>query len=51
MRKEHALQINIFSGDLVDTRTRKQKKKAKAQQGPRQAEMFSQRELAVFDAR
>lgn len=50
MQKEPAMQIDIFSGNLVDTRTRKQKKKAKAQQGPRQVEMFSQRELAVFGA-
>lgn len=50
MPKEIPLQIDMFSGDLVDTRTRKQKQLAKEQEGPRQIEMFSQRELAVFGA-
>ena len=48
MSKEIPLQVNMFTGDLVDTRTRKQKKKEKEQQKPRQTEMFSQRELAQF---
>ena len=48
MSKEVPLQVNMFTGELVDTRTRKQKKKAKERQKPRQAEMFSQRELAQF---
>lgn len=48
MSKEVPLQVDMFSGDLVDTRNRKQKKKAKESQEPRQAEMFSQRELAQF---
>jgi hypothetical protein len=48
MGKEIPRQIDMFTGDLVDTRTRKQKKKAKEQQGPKQTEMFSQRELAQF---
>jgi len=50
MPKEVPLQIDIFSQKLVDTRTPKQKKKAKALEQPRQAEMFCQRELAVFGA-
>ena len=48
MSKEVPLQVDMFTGDLVDTRTRKQKKKEKEQQKPRQTEMFSQRELAQF---
>ena len=48
MSKEVPLQVNMFTGDLVDTRTRKQKKKAKEQKEPRQTEMFSQREMAQF---
>jgi len=32
----------------VDTRTRKQKKQAVEQEKPRQAEMFSQRDMAQF---
>jgi len=39
---------NLFTGDLVDTRTRKQKKQAVEQEKPRQAEMFSQRDMAQF---
>ncbi len=50
MPKEVPLQIDIFNQKLVDTRTAKQKKKAKVMEQPRQAEMFSQRELAVFGA-
>ena len=48
MTKEVPLQTDMFSGDLVDNRTRKQKKKAKEQQRPKQTEMFSQREMAQF---
>lgn len=48
MSKEIPFQVDMFSGDLVDTRTRKQKKKAREQEGPKQTEMFSQRELAQF---
>jgi hypothetical protein len=51
MSKEVPLQVDMFSGDLVDTRTRKQKKKAAEQEQPRQAEMFSQREMAQFGVR
>ncbi len=47
---EVPLQIDLFNSKLVDTRTPKQKKKAMALTQPRQAEMFSQRELAVFGA-
>ena len=48
MNKEVPLQADMFSGELVDTRSRKQKKQAAEQEKPRQAEMFSQRELAQF---
>lgn len=51
MPKEVPLQTSLFGDDLVDTRTRKQKQKAKALEGPQQAEMFSQRELAQFGVR
>ena len=51
MSKEAPLQADMFTGELVDTRTRKQKKKAKERQEPRQAEMFSQREMAQFGVR
>jgi hypothetical protein len=48
MTKEVPLQADMFTGELVDTRTRKQKKKAAEEKKPRQIEMFSQRELAQF---
>ena len=48
MSKEVRLQIDMFTRELVDTRNKKQKKKAAALTQPRQAEMFSQRELAQF---
>ncbi len=51
MSKEIAMQINIFTNELFDTRSRAQKKRATASQQPRQAEMFSQRELAQFGVR
>ena len=51
MSKEVPLQIDMFSGELVDTRTRKQKKQEAERQGPIQAEMFSQREMAQFGVR
>ena len=48
MSKEVPLQVDMFSGELVDTRTRKQKKREKETKKPVQTEMFSQRELAQF---
>lgn len=50
MPKEHDthLQFDMFSGELVDNRTRKQKKADKQRQQPTQIEMFSQREVAQF---
>jgi hypothetical protein len=51
MSKEVSLQHDMFSGELVDTRNRKQKKTAQKLEQPRQTEMFSQRELAQFGVR
>ena len=51
MSKEVPLQVDMFSGELVDTRTRKQKKQEAERQGPVQGEMFSQREMAQFGVR
>ena len=48
MAKKTPLQVNLFSGDFVNTRTRKQKKIAAQQAQPKQTEMFSQREMAQF---
>ena len=48
MSKELALQINMFTGDLVDNRSDKQKKQARVRSQPQQIEMFSQREMAQF---
>ena len=48
MSKEVPLQFDMFTGDLVDTRSRKQLKQAEEKSRPRQMEMFSQRELAQF---
>ena len=51
MSKELPLQVDMFSGELVDTRTRKQKKREAELKKPTQTEMFSQRELAQFGVR
>jgi hypothetical protein len=48
MSKEVPLQIDMFTGEMVDNRTAIQKKKEKNDAGPKQAEMFSQREMAQF---
>lgn len=49
--KEIPLQIDMFKGDLVDTRTPRQKRLDAQREGPQQTEMFSQRELAQFGVR
>lgn len=49
--QETPLQQDMFSDELVDTRTPRQKRKAKAQAKPQQTEMFSQREVAQFGVR
>lgn len=41
-------QAHLFTGDLVDSRSRNQKKKARQQTKPKQLAMFSQREMAQF---
>lgn len=51
MSKEIPLQRDMFTGELVDTRSRKQKKRDKDQVQPTQAELFSQREMAQFGVR
>ena len=51
MSKEVPLQVDMFSGELIDTRTRKQKKREAELKEPVQTEMFSQRELAQFGVR
>jgi hypothetical protein len=38
----------MFSGELVDTRTRRQKKLDREREQPKQMEMFSQRDVAQF---
>ncbi|GAB4574717.1 MAG: hypothetical protein Kow0077_22680 [Anaerolineae bacterium] len=42
------LQFDMFSGELVDNRTRRQKKQDKERTQPQQMEMFSSREVAQF---
>ena len=46
--KETYLQSDLFTGALVDTRSARQKKEAALSELPRQAEMFSQRDIAQF---
>lgn len=45
---ELALQFNLFTGELVDNRSAKQKRKAREQEEPQQPMMFSQRDMAQF---
>ena len=49
--KEIPLQHDLFSGELVDNRTRKQKSAARQSNGDQQIEMFTQRDLAQFGVR
>ncbi len=48
MTKEVPLQFDLFSGELVDNRTAKQRRLDREQERPQQALMFSQREMAQF---
>lgn len=48
MSNERLLQTDMFSGDLVDTRTARQKQLERERERPHQVEMFSQRDLAQF---
>lgn len=43
-----ALQFNLFTGELEDRRTRKQRQADRQRALPRQAAMFSQRDIAQF---
>lgn len=47
-KEDTPLQHDMFSGELVDTRTRRQKQQDRDRQQPKQMEMFSQREVAQF---
>jgi len=52
MLKENIpLQIDLFTGQAVDARTRTQKQVDKEQDKPQQIEMFAQREVAQFGVR
>lgn len=46
--KEIPQQFDMFTGELVDTRTRRQKQLDRERDLPRQIEMFSQRDVAQF---
>src|SRR4051812_3366375 len=46
--KEQALQIDLFTGDLVDTRTSAQRQHDKERDKPQQTQMFSTRDVAQF---
>lgn len=48
MSPESPRQVNMFTGELDDTRTRQQKKLDRERALPKQQEMFSQREIAQF---
>lgn len=48
MSKEVPMQVDLFSGELVDNRTAKQKRLDREQEKPQQSMMFSQREMAQF---
>src|SRR5258708_23558404 len=48
MHNETPLQHDLFSGELVDTRTRVQKKRDQEREHPQPTPMFSQREIAQF---
>ncbi len=47
-KEDTPLQMDMFSGKLVDNRTRQQKRQDKTREQPKQIEMFSQREIAQF---
>jgi hypothetical protein len=45
---EPPLQFDLFTGELVDNRSAKQKRSDKEKEEPQQAMMFSQRDMAQF---
>ncbi len=51
MSAEIPLQIDLFSGELIDTRTAAQKARDRERNKPQQIEMFAQREIAQFGVR
>lgn len=51
LSKETILQMDMFTGDLVDNRTGGQKRADKEREQPQQTEMFGQREIAQFGVR
>ena len=52
MGKENIpLQIDLFTGEPVDARTRTQKQTEKERDKPQQIELFAQREIAQFGVR
>lgn len=51
MSAETIRQIDLFSGDVVDNRTRAQKQADREREKPQQTELFAQREIAQFGVR
>jgi hypothetical protein len=47
-KEEQPLQLDMFSGERVDTRTHRQRKLGRQHEQPQQMMMFSQREIAQF---
>lgn len=47
-KEEQPLQYDMFSGEWVDTRTRRRRQLDLQRDQPKQLEMFSQREIAQF---
>ena len=45
---ERTLQYDLFTGELVDNRSAKQKRSDREKEGPQQGTMFSQRDMAQF---
>lgn len=51
MSAETIRQIDLFSGEVVDNRTRAQKQADREREKPQQTELFAQREIAQFGVR
>ena len=51
MSKEVPLQYDLFTGELVDARSPKEKRRDKKLREPHQTEMFTQKDLAQFGVR
>ena len=50
-KEEVPQQYELFTGELVDVRTRTQKREADEREKPQQTELFPQREIAQFGVR